>query len=33
MAKPHYSPLPTEVQAKVEAELKTIVFDGQPVLK
>ena len=33
MAKPNYSPLPAEVQAKVEAQLKTIVFDGQPLLK
>lgn len=33
MAKPAYSPLPTEVQAKVEAKLKSIVFDGQPLLK
>ena len=33
MAKPNYSPLPAEVQEKVTAALKTIVFDGQPLLK
>ncbi len=33
MAKPNYAPLPAEVQKKVEAQLKTIVFDGQPLLK
>lgn len=29
----NFAPLPDEVQKKVEAELKTVVFDGQPVLK
>jgi phosphate transport system substrate-binding protein len=28
-----YARLPAEVQKKVEAELKTIVFDGAPILK
>jgi phosphate transport system substrate-binding protein len=33
MAKPNYARLPAEVQKKVEEKLKTIVFDGQPILK
>lgn len=33
MAKPNYAPLPAEAQQKVEAKLKSLVFDGQPVLK
>ncbi|MGD0089749.1 MAG: phosphate ABC transporter substrate-binding protein PstS [Planctomycetota bacterium] len=33
MAKPNYAPLPQEAQQKVEAKLKSVVFDGQPVLK
>ena len=33
LAKPSYARLPAEVQKKVEAKLKTIVCDGQPILK
>jgi phosphate transport system substrate-binding protein len=33
MAKPNYSPLPLEVQQKVEAKLETIVFDGEALVK
>ncbi|MEI6235797.1 MAG: phosphate ABC transporter substrate-binding protein PstS [Planctomycetota bacterium] len=33
MAKPNYSPLSADLQAKAAAKLKTIVFDGQPLMK
>jgi len=32
-AKPFFAPLPPELRQAVEAQLKTIVFDGQPILK
>ncbi len=33
MAKPAYAPLSPELQTKVEAKLKSVKFDGKPVLK